>query len=199
NFKIEISAGATGRDKFDAVRVTSILLQELFSTSNKESENQASTIINAIETATTAPEAACQHVILKGTFNAFNKDARREQMKRIESACEAISSKTATCHLQYLESDAAGQVDAEISEIMRQVACELVGEANVRLVKRKTWTEDFAALLKVVPGSMVLLGGQIPTSRRSHHSPAFDVDESALYVGAAILAATAYRLQKQSQ
>jgi metal-dependent amidase/aminoacylase/carboxypeptidase family protein len=41
---------------------------------------------------------------------------------------------------------------------------------------------------------MMLLGGQIRTSRRSHHSPSFDVDESALYVGAAILAATAQRL-----
>jgi metal-dependent amidase/aminoacylase/carboxypeptidase family protein len=89
-----------------------------------------------------------------------------------------------------------GDLDGEINELLRQTACSLIGEQNVRLVKRKTWTEDFAALLAVTRGSMFLLGGEIQSNRRSHHSSAFDVDEANLYVGAALLAATAQELLK---
>jgi amidohydrolase len=195
NFKIEIKAASPpGQEQFDAVRATSLLLQLLLSANGAQSAESSSIIVNSIETATTDPEALCPQVTLRGSLRVFNKEARRDEMHRLESACDAVRKQAASCQLEYLESDAPGQVDAKICEVMRQVACELVGEANVRIVKRKTWTEDFAALLKVTPGSMVLLGGQIQSSKRSHHSAAFDVDESALYIGAAILAATVYRL-----
>jgi hypothetical protein len=40
----------------------------------------------------------------------------------------------------------------------------------------------------------MLLGVELEGDRRNHHSPNFDLDESKLYVGAAILAETALRL-----
>lgn len=77
---------------------------------------------------------------------------------------------------------------------MRQVASELIGAENVEILKRKTWTEDFAAFTDVVPGALMLLGTHIEGYRRVAHSATFDIDESSLHIGAAVLAETARRL-----
>lgn len=194
NFKIEVKPAVSSREEpFDCIRAIATLLQALFSGSGVEASERA-TIISAIETAPPGLHSICQSATLRGVFNSFSKEARREQIKRLDAACATLSQSGGAYELEYLDSDAGGELDATVTEIMRQVACEVVGEKSVSVVKRKTWTEDYAALLKETPGSMMLLGGQIRTSRRSHHSPSFDVDESALYIGAAILAATAQRL-----
>ncbi|MBP9090101.1 amidohydrolase [bacterium] len=198
NFKIEVKPAVTSREEpFDCIRAVSALLQSLFGSSAESSEK--ATIISAIETAPPGPQSICQSATLRGSFNSFSKEARREQMKCLDAACATVFQVGGAYDLEYLDSDAGGELDATVTEIMRQVACEVVGEKSVSVVKRKTWTEDYAALLKETPGSMMLLGGQIRTSRRSHHSPSFDVDESALYIGAAILAATAQRLMEEHE
>jgi len=170
----------------------------LFAGSSVDSSD-GTTIVNSIETAPPGAQSICQSATLRGSLNSFGKEARREEMKRLDTACATVLQAGGVYDLEYLDSESGGELDAAVTETMRQVACEVVGEKSVSVVKRKTWTEDYSALLKATPGSMMLLGGQIRTSRRSHHSPSFDVDESALYIGAAILAATAYRLISESR
>lgn len=195
NFKIEVTAGPSKEESFDAVKATAALLGALLA--GNESDN--SVIINAIETAPTAAEAVCRSASLRGALTSLGKEARREQVKRLESACAAVSKAGGQFDLEFIDGGSGGELDANVTETMRQVACELVGEKSVLVVKRKTWTEDFAGFLKFTPGSMMLLGGQISSSRRSHHSPSFDVDETSLHVGAAILAATAYKLMSEGK
>ncbi|MBI4533047.1 MAG: M20/M25/M40 family metallo-hydrolase, partial [Candidatus Melainabacteria bacterium] len=84
--------------------------------------------------------------------------------------------------------------DPFVTDIMHGAACDLLGADNVLAVHPKTWSEDFSMLAQVVPGAFMFLGAEIQGSRRSHHSPTFDIDESGLYIGAAILAETARRL-----
>ena len=199
NFKIEIKPSATSREvPFDCIRAIATLLQALFAGSSVDSSD-GTTIVNSIETAPPGAQSICQSATLRGSLNSFGKEARREEMKRLDTACATVLQAGGVYDLEYLDSESGGELDAAVTETMRQVACEVVGEKSVSVVKRKTWTEDYSALLKATPGSMMLLGGQIRTSRRSHHSPSFDVDESALYIGAAILAATAYRLISESR
>jgi amidohydrolase len=192
NFKIELKAASPDNSAFDAVAGASSLLNTIYAAARNSAEDGTSAIINGIETARGESEMLCRQVTLRGMLRATNKEARRED------ACQAARAHGANCNLEYLDDNAAGQVDAGLCELVRQVAVELLGDANVRVVKRQTWTEDFSALLKVTPGSMLLLGGQIQSSKRSHHSGAFDVDESALYIGAAVLAAAACRLGQES-
>jgi hypothetical protein len=46
--------------------------------------------------------------------------------------------------LEYLDSESlAESLMQHVTEAMRQVACEVVGEKSVSVVKRKTWTEDY--------------------------------------------------------
>ena len=198
SFKIEIKPAVTSREEpFDCIRAVSTLLQSLFGSSAESSEGAI--IISAIETAAPGAQSVCQSATLRGSLNSFSKEARRAQMKHLDAACATVSQAGGAYELEYLDSDAGGELDAAVTEMMRQVACEVLGEKSVSVVKRKTWTEDYAALLKETPGCMMLLGGQIRTSRRSHHSPSFDVDESALFIGAAVLAATAQRLMDENK
>jgi amidohydrolase len=55
--------------------------------------------------------------------------------------------------------------------------------------------EDFAFVLQRVPGAFGFLGVRKPewTEPRYTHSSSFDLDEDALPLGAAVLAATAMR------
>lgn len=206
NFTVKVSANTdeSGRSleaaKFDAVKAATIFMNELFSQTPQGADQSegAAIVINAIETAAAPENQPCREIILKGVMQVFSKESRREQNSRLEKAGAKTQAAGALCQMEYQNGDGPGHLDAAINETMRQVALELVGDKNVRMVKRKTWTEDFAALLTVTPGSMILLGGEIRSSRRSHHSGAFDVDESQLYVGAAMLAATAQRLVQEA-
>jgi amidohydrolase len=72
----------------------------------------------------------------------------------------------------------------------------MIGAENVLAIKPRTWSEDFSMFAEIVPGAFLFLGGEIAGDRRSHHSPTFDVDESGLYIGTAIMAETARRLIK---
>jgi metal-dependent amidase/aminoacylase/carboxypeptidase family protein len=47
-----------------------------------------------------------------------------------------------------------------------------------------------------VPGAMLFLGGQLTGKSRPHHNPHFDIDESVLHKGTALLVETALRLLK---
>ena len=54
--------------------------------------------------------------------------------------------------------------------------------------------EDFAYMCQEVPGAMFMLGAAIDDElKRGHHTNIFDIDESVLPLGAAILAETARR------
>ncbi len=57
--------------------------------------------------------------------------------------------------------------------------------------------EDFSYMTQKAPGAMFMLGAKYDDLNRPHHSPIFDIDESPMKIGAAVLAETAVRLLKQ--
>ena len=76
---------------------------------------------------------------------------------------------------------------------MRQVASEFVGASNVITIEPQMGSEDFSLFAKKAPGAFMFLGIGSKEARL-HHSPYFDMEESPLYLGSAILAETALRL-----
>jgi len=76
--------------------------------------------------------------------------------------------------------------DDALSHVMLNVAADVVGEANAELKTNKvTGSEDFADMLRVVPGAYCTIGheGTLPL-----HNDGFVLDESILPVGASIYA-----------
>ena len=79
--------------------------------------------------------------------------------------------------------------------MLNQVAQETIGPDAAGVGQPTMGAEDFSYLLERVPGAMFRLGTRKEswTTKRPHHTSDFDLDESALPVGTAMLAATAIR------
>lgn len=86
------------------------------------------------------------------------------------------------------------RTSAEIVELLRQCSEDVLGAANVNLVNRTTYADDFGRYLELQPGAILYLGVGLPGCIRSHHAHDFLIDESALYLGSAILTETALKL-----
>lgn len=77
---------------------------------------------------------------------------------------------------------------------MREVATAQLGEEGVSSGKLMMGAEDFAFMTRESRGAMMILGTRTADGiDRYHHHPEFDVNESALPVGSAVLAETALR------
>jgi hippurate hydrolase len=81
--------------------------------------------------------------------------------------------------------------DDDLSEAYLEAAADIVGVENVTATDQPvTGSEDFADLLKVVPGSYIRLGH---TGTTGLHNPSFFLDPQILPVGSSIMARIAER------
>jgi len=135
-------------------------------------------------------------VTLEGTFRTFSKEVRDLIQQELERACSIARVLGGDYKIEYELGYPTTVNDPEITEVMRQAAVDLIGADNVLAIKPRTWSEDFSMFAEVVPGAFMFLGGEIAGDRRSHHSDTFDLDESGLWIGTAVLAETAKRLIK---
>jgi amidohydrolase len=137
-----------------------------------------------------------EEVVLEGTFRTFNEDVRKHIVEELEKACSIARMLGGDYEIKYEMGYPTTVNDPEIAEIMKRAAIDLIGAENVITVKPKTWSEDFSMFAQKVPGAFMFLGGEIKGDTRLHHSPTFDLDESGLWIGTAVLAETAKRLVK---
>jgi metal-dependent amidase/aminoacylase/carboxypeptidase family protein len=87
--------------------------------------------------------------------------------------------------------------DPGVVELFRQVGSDLLGEDKILPPEPEMGAEDFGVFTSQAPGAMFYLGARIEGDEREAHSPRFDVDESCLPIGAAILAESALRWLRQ--
>ena len=79
----------------------------------------------------------------------------------------------------------------ELTDRIRSAAIEYLGEEKVHLLPERMTAEDFSFYAQKIPGCFYRLGTASPNSDQGHsglHTPYFDVDESALEIGAGLIA-----------
>lgn len=83
--------------------------------------------------------------------------------------------------------------NATITDNLREVARHIVGEDNVKEIESPSMgAEDFGFVCSRLPAAMMRIGvGNLDQTSPNLHTPWFDIDEQALSLGAATLAATA--------
>jgi len=136
-----------------------------------------------------------ERVELGGTIRTTGGDARQRLLEELERALDVGNALGATCELQVWEGYRVTNNDARVTETIRAAAREALGAERVVDLPFDSWAEDFGYMTARVPGAMFWLG--VTSPRVPHpvwHSPLFDLDEDALPVGAAVLAASALRL-----
>jgi amidohydrolase len=88
--------------------------------------------------------------------------------------------------------------DEMVSAEIEKVGLEMLGTDNLPPPEKSLGAEDFGSFMEKAPGAMFTLGVQ----KKGHegyslHHPKFDLDESALPIGTAMLVTTALRLLKK--
>jgi amidohydrolase len=132
-----------------------------------------------------------EQVVLEGTVRTLDRKVREKTIAHIQTLADGIEQVTGT-KLDVSFEAGIGSVynDEGLTQLVRDVATNLLGPEKVVAMRRPSMgSEDFAAYLEHVPGTMFRLGAAGDGEPwPGLHTPTFDVDERCLGVGAKILA-----------
>jgi len=84
-----------------------------------------------------------------------------------------------------------------VAALMRASATAIGGAETVLEAEKGMGAEDFAYMTRCAPGAMFMLGAAVGDFSRPHHTPVFNIDESTLPLGAAMLADVTCQLLAQ--
>lgn len=140
------------------------------------------------------------HVEINGTIRAFNSGVRNTLIEHIRKVAELILNLGGSYKLRFTGGFPVTVNDPAITGMIKEIVKEMLGEDSLLTMEPQMGSEDFGFYLKSVPGSLFYLGAALPDeSRHIHHSPKFDIDDSILYIGSAILAEAATRWLKNKK
>jgi amidohydrolase len=140
-------------------------------------------------------------VALEGTIRTFSAGVRETVLARLRVLLDGITAGMGARYELEIQPVAPPVVnDPAASEVARAAAVQIAGSSAVAWHAPLTGSEDFAEYQRLVPGCFMLLGSGNPDMGLNveHHHPRFDFDESALPIGAALLAAVALRFLAQA-
>lgn len=139
-------------------------------------------------------------VKMTGTIRTFEPETRAALLHEMERACAVTRALGGDFTLRIIPGYIPVVNDPALTDLVRQVATEMVGEERVVESRLEMGGEDFSYLDREAPGCFFLIGGADPAGpERRHHHPSFDVDERCLPLGAALLAQIAKRFLEQAE
>ncbi len=188
--------GAHPEEGLDAIAIAT----QVLGTINQIVSRKVPAISPAVVSITTIHGGIKENIIadrveLGGTIRSTGGDARQRLLDELERALDVGRALGAVCDLEVREGYPATINDPFVTAAIREAASEVLGPARVIEMPFDPWAEDFGYLTERVPGAMFWLG--VTSDRVPNpvwHSPSFDLDEDALPVGAAVLAASALQL-----
>ena len=133
-------------------------------------------------------------VFLEGTIRAYDPSVRQRLHEEVERALRISEMMGGAAEFELTCGYPALNNDPQVNGWLRAAARDLLGQDKVVEEEFGMGAEDFAYMAQKAPGAMFMLGAALPDDvKRQHHADDFDIDESALPVGAAVLAETARR------
>jgi amidohydrolase len=132
-------------------------------------------------------------VEISGTLRSYDPAVRELLFAQVERAFALTRALGGDYELSLVRGYPAGYNDPTVTQWMDEVASELVGATNIDRATRIMGSEDFTFMQQLAPGTMMMLGAAVGDMERPHHTPVFDIDETAMPIGAAILAETVVR------
>lgn len=137
-------------------------------------------------------------VVMQGTIRAFSDEVMNTLRERIRSIVEHFGkSMGMVASVEFSGVDVPATVnDKAMAAVVRGVAKELVGEANVTSDHRTMGSEDCSYFLKAAPGAYVFVGAgnKAKGINEPHHSPRFQIDEDCLPISVALMTASAIKM-----
>ncbi len=133
-------------------------------------------------------------VFLQGTIRSYHDDIREQLWQELEQALQLTTLMNGRYELTIHKGYPALYNDIQVNNWMRGVAHDLLDETRIVDQEYGMGAEDFAYMAQEAKGAMFMLGAAIDDGiTRHHHTDIFDIDESVLHIGSAMLAETARR------
>jgi amidohydrolase len=135
-----------------------------------------------------------ESVILAGTLRSLSAKVYDQLVREVTQTLEVVRVLGGQFDVTFTPGYPVTRNDPGLTALVTEVAQDLLGEDAVLPARPVMKGEDFSLLAAQVPGCYIRLGTGFPDQPpRKHHDPHFDIDERALPIGAAVLAATALR------
>lgn len=140
-------------------------------------------------------------VEMTGTIRSYTPEIRKllhEELQKAVNVVEAMGGKAElTINLGYPPT----VNNPEATEVMFAATRALLGEENVKIGDMVMGAEDFSYMAQAAPGCFLRIGVKNPSWDRMYpvHRADFRLDEDALPVGAAALAAAAIRWMEEKK
>ena len=132
-----------------------------------------------------------EEVVLRGTLRTLRRDVRDRTIDHIRQLVRGMAETSRTdIDLQFHGGCEGVFNHPGMTRLVERVAGELLGGDHLDRIDRASMgSEDFSAYVNRVPGMMFRLGCRGPnTGGAPLHSPAFDIDERAMAIGAKLFA-----------
>jgi len=135
-------------------------------------------------------------LVMEGTLRTYDAAMRDTILKRSRRTAEDIAaSADATARFKVLDSNPVTWNAATLTSRMVPSLWRFVGAKAIRVVRPRTYSEDFAYYAQKIPGFYVFLGinppGQPEQGSAPNHSPRFFVDEDAMVIGVRVMSTLA--------
>jgi amidohydrolase len=133
-------------------------------------------------------------VHFSGNIRSYDDDVRKQLWTELENALGIARAMGGDYRLNIQTYCPSTYNDPQVAGVVRQAAEDLLGPDGLHEQEPGMAGEDFSYMAREAPGTWFRLGVALGDRDRPHHSPYFDIDESALPVGAAVLAESTVRL-----
>jgi len=137
-----------------------------------------------------------------GNVRTTNREVRARMEGIIRRVADGIcAAMRCTAELTYTPIYPVTVNDPGATEVMRSAAVDVLGEENIVEVPVAMGSEDFSYFGEKVPAAYVFLGiaDEEKGTNNQHHNPKFNVNDKVLPRGAALLAAFAMRMNRESR
>ncbi|MCK8817837.1 M20 family metallopeptidase [Natroniella sulfidigena] len=199
-FSLEVEGrgghGAIPETTIDPVVIASSIVQEFQTLISREISPTTPGVITVGEIhGGTAYNIIPEKVKLEGTVRFINESARQEISHRMEELSSGIAAaKQGKVNFDYHYGCPPLVNDQKFTDYFAELVRESLGSDRVVEINEPTMGgDDMAYYLQEVPGTYFYLGAAQEVDGQSypHHNPKFDVDESVLWIGTALLAQVA--------
>ncbi len=140
----------------------------------------------------TAPNIIPKEVHLEGTIRSLNPEVRNILHSELAKIFKSVETVGGSYELEFMRGSPSINNDSALVDLLQQVARDFLPEQKILDGGLGMGAEDFADFLQFVPGAFFYLGTALKPFR-THHSSDFDIDDSVLYLGTAIMAEAALR------
>lgn len=187
--------GAYPHKGSDPLHMLSVILPAIYAIPSRRIDPLRTCVVSLGEiSGGAAPNVIPNQVYIQGTIRSHQDEVREQLWAEVEQAFKLSEQMNGRYRFTLHKGYPSLYNDPAVNDWMRQTALDLLGENQVIDAEFGMGAEDFAYMTEKARGAMFMLGAAIGDGApRHHHTDVFDIDESVMPTGAAILAETARR------